>query len=119
MAGMSRASLWDQLAHTVRVLPQSMLMLTAFGAMVLGVLGSLVFRRLPALGRALRSVSTLGLMGVLLLVVLQLSRLDLRFDLAVPQLDLPKQVVEGRETRVPMAPDGHFWPPRQGQRRAD
>jgi aspartyl protease family protein len=22
---------------------------------------------------------------------------------------LPAQVVEGRETRVPMAPDGHFW----------
>jgi aspartyl protease family protein len=106
---MNWASLWDQVAHTVRALPQSMLMLTALVAMVLGVLGSLVFRRLPALGRALRSVSTLGLMGVLLLVVLQLSRLDSRFDLAVPQLDLPEQVVEGRETRVPLAPDGHFW----------
>ena len=106
---MTFASLWDQVAHTIRALPQSMLMLTALIAMALGVLGSLVFRRVPALGRALRSVSTLGLMGVLLLVVLQLSRLDPRFEMAVPELGLPKQAVEGRETRVPLAPDGHVW----------
>ena len=106
---MDLASLSDQLAHNVRAVPQSMVMLTALVAMALGVLGSLVFRRLPALGRALRSVSTLGLMGVLLLVVLQLSRMDPRFEMAVPELGLPRQVVEGRETRVPLAPDGHFW----------
>jgi len=106
---MDFASIWDQLAHNLRALPQSELMLAALAAMTLGLLGSLVIRRVPALGRALRSVSTLGLMGVLLLVVLQLSRLDSRFDMAVPQLGLPKQVVEGRETRVPLAPDGHYW----------
>lgn len=106
---MDWASLWDQIAHNLRALPQSMVMLAALVAMVLGVLGSLVFRRLPALGRALRSVSTLGLMGVLLLVVLQLSRMDPRFEMAVPELGLPKQAVQGSETRVPLAPDGHFW----------
>ena len=106
---MDFASIWDQLAHNLRALPQSELMLAALAAMALGLLGSLVIRRVPALGRALRSVSTLGLMGVLLLVVLQLSRLDSRFDMAVPELGLPKQVVEGRETRVPLAPDGHYW----------
>lgn len=109
MTGMDFAPIWDQLAHNLRALPQSTLMMTALAAMALGVLGSLVFRRLPALGRLLRGASTLGLMGVLLLVVLQLSRLDSRFDMAVPQLGLPEQVVEGRETRVPLAPDGHFW----------
>ena len=106
---MDFASFWDQLAHNVRAVPQSMVMLTALVAMALGVFGSLVFRRLPAVGRALRSVSTLGLMGVLLLVVLQLSRMDPRFEMAVPELGLPRQVVDGRETRVPLAPDGHFW----------
>jgi aspartyl protease family protein len=106
---MDLASLWDQFAHNVRALPQSELMIAALASMVVGVIGSLVFRRVPALGRALRSVSTLGLMGILVLVVLQLSRIDSRFDLAVPQLGLPEQVVEGRETRVKMAPDGHFW----------
>jgi aspartyl protease family protein len=106
---MDLPSIWDQLAHNVRVLPQSTLMMAALAAMVVGVIGSLVFRRVPALGRALRSASTLGLMGILVLVVLQLSRIDSRFDLAVPQFGLPEQVVEGRETRVKMAPDGHFW----------
>jgi aspartyl protease family protein len=102
-------SLFDQVAHNVRAVPQSGLMMAALIAMVVGVVGSLVFRRVPALGRALRSASTLGLMGVLAMVVLQLSRMDPRFEMAVPQLGLPEQVVEGRETRVPLAPDGHFW----------
>jgi aspartyl protease family protein len=106
---MDFASVLDQLAHSIRILPQSTLLMAALGAMVLGVAGSLVIRRLPALGRLMRSASTLGLMGVLVLVVLQLSRLDPRFEMAVPELGLPKQVVEGRETRVPLAPDGHFW----------
>jgi aspartyl protease family protein len=106
---MDLASVWDQLEHNIRVLPQSQLMLAALAAMALGLLGSLVIGRVPTLGRTLRSVSTLGLMGVLLLVVLQLSRLDSRFDMAVPQLGLPEQVVEGRATRIPLAPDGHYW----------
>lgn len=106
---MDFASAWDQLAHNIRALPQSSLMMAALVAMAAGVIGSLVFRRAPALGRTLRGASTLGLMAVLGLVVLQLSRLDARFDMAVPQLGLPEQVVEGRETRVPLAPDGHYW----------
>jgi aspartyl protease family protein len=106
---MDFAPILDQLVHNIRALPQSKLMLAALAAMAVGLLGSLVIRRVPALGRVLRGVSTLGLMGVLLLVVLQLSRLDSRFDLAVPQLGLPEQVVEGRETRIPLAPDGHYW----------
>jgi aspartyl protease family protein len=106
---MDFAPILDQLVHNIRALQQSKLMLAALAAMAVGLLGSLVIRRVPALGRVLRGVSTLGLMGVLLLVVLQLSRLDSRFDLAVPQLGLPEQVVEGRETRIPLAPDGHYW----------
>ena len=109
MAGMSFASVWDQLAHNIHALPQSALMMAALAAMVVGVCGSLVFSRSPRLGRVMRSASTLGLMGVLVLVVLQLSRMDPRFEMAVPELGLPRQVVEGRETRVPLAPDGHFW----------
>jgi aspartyl protease family protein len=48
-------------------------------------------------------------MGILLLVVLQIGRIDSRFDLAVPEFGLPRQVVEGGETRVPLAGDGHYW----------
>ena len=48
-------------------------------------------------------------MGILVLVVLQLSRMDPRFDMAIPEIGLPEQVVEGSETRIKRAPDGHYW----------
>jgi aspartyl protease family protein len=106
---MDLAPVWDQLASSIRALPQSGLLLAALGAMFLGILGSLTVRRVPALGRVLRAASTFVLVGVLVLVVLQVSRLDPRFEMAVPELGLPEQVVEGGETRVPLARDGHFW----------
>jgi len=106
---MDFAPFWDQLAHAIRALPRSGLLMAAMGAMLLGLLGTMLLARAPALGRIMRTASTLGLMGVLLLVVLQLSRLDPRFSMAVPDIALPEQVVEGGETRVPMAPDGHYW----------
>jgi aspartyl protease family protein len=99
----------DQLEHSVSALPQSGLLLAALGAMLLGVAGSFLLRPAPVLGRVMRGASTLGLMGILVLVVLQLSRVDSRFDLAVPEIGLPEQVVEGSETRVQRAPDGHYW----------
>ena len=106
---MEFAPIWDQIAHSVREVPRSGLLMAAMGAMLLGLIGTMLIGRVPLLGRAMRTVSTLGLMGVLLLVVLQLSRLDPRFSMAVPEMGLPQQVVEGGETRVPMAPDGHYW----------
>jgi aspartyl protease family protein len=106
---MDVAPVWDQLAGSIKALPQSGLLLAALGAMFLGILGSLTARRVPALGRTLRAASTFVLVGVLVLVVLQVSRLDPRFEMAVPELGLPEQVVEGGETRVPLARDGHFW----------
>ncbi len=106
---MDFAPIWDQLAHSIARLPRSGLLLAALGAMMLGVIGTMLIRRAYWLGRLLRLTSTLGLMGILLLVVLQLSRMDSRFDLAIPQVGLPEQVVEGQETRVKLSPDGHFW----------
>ncbi|HYD23170.1 MAG TPA: TIGR02281 family clan AA aspartic protease [Croceibacterium sp.] len=106
---MDFAPIWDQLAHSLRELPRSGLLMAAVAAMLLGVLGSMLIGRMPALGKLLRAASTLGLMGILVMVVLQLSRMDPRFDLAVPEIGLPEQVVEGAETRVRRAPDGHYW----------
>jgi aspartyl protease family protein len=101
--------LFARLAQNVHALPQSELLMAALVAMVLGVLGTLVVRRSPAVGRSLRATSTLALMGVLVLVVLQTSRMDPRFEMAVPEFGYPEQVVEGGETRLPLAADGHFW----------
>ena len=106
---MDFAPVWDQFAHSIAQVPRSGLLLAALAAMMLGVIGSLTIRRVPAFGRALRMTSTLGLMGILVLVVLQLSRMDPRFEMAIPEIGMPEQVVEGGETRVEMAPDGHFW----------
>ena len=106
---MDLAGIWDQLAHSISAVPKSGLLVAAVAAMALGLLGTLVIRRVPALGRLLRMTSTLGLMAILTMVILQLSRMDPRFSMALPEIGLPQQVVEGGETRVPMADDGHFW----------
>ncbi len=106
---MDFAPLWDQLVSSVHELPRSGLLLAALGAMLLGIVGSVLLRPAPLLGRLMRTASTAALMGILVLVVLQLSRLDTRFDLAVPEVGLPEQVVEGNETRVQRRPDGHYW----------
>ncbi|MXO66849.1 retropepsin-like aspartic protease family protein [Altericroceibacterium endophyticum] len=106
---MDLAPVWDQIAQNVRAVPQSGLLLGAVASMAVGLLGSVVLRYSPFLGRLLRGLSTLGLICILLLVVLQLSRMDSRFDLAVPELGMPEQIVAGGETRVALSPDGHFW----------
>lgn len=90
-------------------LSQSGLLIAALLAMAVGIAGSLIVAHLPRLGRLLRGASTFGLIGVLLLIVVQMARIDSRFDVAVPEIGLPRQVVSGGETRVPLAPDGHFW----------
>lgn len=106
---MDLAPIWDQLASSIHQLPKSGLLMAAVGAMLVGLLGSLLIRPAPAFGRFLRGLSTFALMGVLVLVVLQLSRMDPRFELAVPEIGLPEQVVEGGETRIQRGSDGHYW----------
>lgn len=99
---------FSAIADTLRAIPRSELLIAAVAAMVLGWIGAMVARR-SALGSLMRTASTLALGVILLTVVLQLSRLDPRFDVAVPQIGLPEQVVAGGETRIPLSPDGHFW----------
>ncbi len=106
---MDLAAVFDQLALMIRQIPQSGLLMAAVAAMVGGVLGSILLPRVPALGRFLRFASTFSLMAILVLVVLQLSRLDPRFSMAVPELGMPEQVVEGGETRIGLSRDGHYW----------
>lgn len=106
---MEFAPIFDQLAHTIREIPRSGLLMATIAAMLAGLLGSLLIRRVPMLGRTLRYLSTFGLIAVLVLVVLQLSRLDPRFSMAVPEIGYPEQIVEGNETRISLHRDGHYW----------
>ncbi|MFN2101120.1 TIGR02281 family clan AA aspartic protease [Altererythrobacter sp. MF3-039] len=106
---MDIASIWNGLADAIAAIPRGSLLWLALGALLIGWLGTALIRRRAPFGKLLSGASTLILVGILVTVVLQLSRFDPRFEMAVPELGLPEQVVEGSETRVEMAPDGHFW----------
>jgi aspartyl protease family protein len=100
---------WAGLADLIRELPRSNLLIATVAAVAGSMIGSALARRHSRFGRALATTSTIALAGILILIVLQVSRFDPRLDLAVPELGLPEQTVAGGETRVPLAPDGHFW----------
>lgn len=106
---MELREIWAGVAELIGSIPRTDLLWLALASLVLGWIGAALMKRSRVLGRLLGGASTVILVGILVTIVLQMSRLDPRIDLAVPELGLPSQVVEGDETRVPMAQDGHFW----------
>ncbi|MHA6333156.1 retropepsin-like aspartic protease family protein [Qipengyuania sp. CAU 1752] len=106
---MNPEAIFETTSSIVAGAPKSALLMTALAALVLGWIGALMVRNKVPLGGVLRGASTLVLVGVLATVVVQIARLDPRFDVAVAGLGLPEQVVEGGETQVPLAADGHYW----------
>ena len=102
-------SLFAAATDIIREIPRSGLLMFTLAAIFVSMLGSGIARRGIAGGRLLAGVSTMALAGILVVVVLQVSRFDPRLDVAVPELGLPEQTVAGGETRVELAPDGHFW----------
>lgn len=84
---------------------QSMLIAIAIVFLIL-VFG----RRIPVLGRLISLVMTLALAAALVFLFQQQERFNPLFGRIAERLHLaqPEQVV-GRETRVAMAADGHFW----------
>lgn len=73
------------------------------------VMGGMVRRAAPGLGRLMQGAGNLGLLAAFLLTVAQVARLTTGSDLSLPQLGMPTQEVSGSETRIAMANDGHFW----------
>ncbi len=106
---MSFENLFANLSGAFTAVPRSELLILALAAVIAGFVGSILVRRKVAFGTFIRRGSTLVLVGILVVVVLQLSRFDPRIEVAVPQLGLPEQVVEGGETRIPLSQDGHYW----------
>ena len=109
MHGVNTDALIEAFATSVDTTPRSTLLIAALVALVVGWAGSLMIRNRVPLGGLVRGMSTLALVGILSTVVLQFARFDPRFDLAMAGMGLPEQVVEGRETRVPLSADGHYW----------
>ena len=101
-------SAFDAIAEIIRAVPRSGLLVGTIAALFIGWIGAMMLRRKVAGGRLVRTVSTLALLGILLTVFLQLARFDPRLD-AVTELGMPEQRIEGEETLIPMAADGHYW----------
>jgi len=84
---------WQQLA------------LYAIGAAVLITL----LQRIPYVGRIIRLGFSLALLAFLIFIILQQAPYQPELGRFTQRLGLDDQRVVGRELRVAMAPDGHFW----------
>ncbi len=78
------------------------------------VVASLLFAiiaatRLPVVGGVLRGIVTLAIVGLLVFVLAERERFDPYLGRIAGVFKLDRQEVSGREMRVRMAPDGHFW----------
>lgn len=97
--------LWHQIATAVMAEPLAQLALIGIA---LVVLGGWVRRGLPMAGGLLRLLGNLAVMATIAMAVLRFTHIST--GLEGPGLtEQPKQTVSGGETRVPLAPDGHFW----------
>lgn len=101
--------IWQSGTALIEAVPRSGLLVATVAAVLAGWIGSVMVRRHIPLGGLIRFCSTIALVGILITVVLQLSRFDPRMAFSMEGVGLPDQVVEGGETRIPLAPDGHFW----------
>jgi aspartyl protease family protein len=90
-------------------LSEQPLLALAVVSIFITVLGGMLRRSVPVLGRFVGGLGNLGLAAALLLTIVQVARFSPDADIALPQIGLPQQVVEGGETRVPIGRDGHFW----------
>lgn len=93
----------------IRFLLDQPLLAFALAAVFVSTVGTIVLKAAPRLGKFVQVVGNLGLVVALLLTIAQVARYTSGTDLALPQIGMPAQKVEGGETRVPMSPDGHFW----------
>ena len=84
---------WQQLA------------LYAFAAAILIML----LQRLPFVGRIIRFAISAGLLGFLIFILLQQAPYQPELSRWTSKLGLDDQTVSGKELRVKMASDGHFW----------
>jgi aspartyl protease family protein len=85
------------------------LLIIAILAILAATAGWMVERDRPALARALRGTGYLGMLAAGLLLVGQLAYSAEHSDADLMLNSRPKLTVEGKETVIPMAADGHFW----------
>jgi aspartyl protease family protein len=69
----------------------------------------MLLQRLPYIGRFIRFVFSAGLLAFLIYLVLQQAPYQPELARFTDRLGLDDQQVAGKELRVRMASDGHFW----------
>jgi aspartyl protease family protein len=74
-----------------------------------GLIALMVLSRVPFIGSALRVVFSVAMIGVLVLVLSERASIDPYFGQVADRFNLGGQVVVGKEVRIKMAPNGHFF----------
>jgi aspartyl protease family protein len=69
----------------------------------------MLLQRIPVIGRIVRFAVSLALFAFLIFVVLQQAPYQPELSRLTSSLGLDDQKVAGKELRVKLAPDGHFW----------
>lgn len=69
----------------------------------------MLLQRIPVIGRIVRFAFSLALLAFLIFIVLQQAPYQPELSRFTDRLGLDDQRVAGRELRVPMSTDGHFW----------
>src|SRR5690348_10601304 len=88
------------------IIPQwQHLALYALGAALIIML----LQRIPVVGRLIRFAISLGLLAFLIFILLEEAPYQPELSRLSSSLGLDDQQVSGKELRVTMAPDGHFW----------
>jgi aspartyl protease family protein len=76
---------------------------------LLAALAVMLLQRIPYVGRAIRFLFSLGLLAVIIFLLLQQAPYQPELARITQRLGLDEQQVSGKELRVKMASDGHFW----------
>ena len=97
------------LAETFQFMIDQPLLGLAVAAILVTTLGGMLRLSAPAPARILQGVGKFALVATPLLTIVQVARFTTGSDFALPQLGMPAQRIEGSETRIPLAKDGHFW----------
>jgi aspartyl protease family protein len=74
-----------------------------------GALLLMLLFRLPVVGRVLRFAFSLGLLAFALFILIQQAPYQPQLGRLTESLGLDPQEVTGKEVRIKMARDGHFW----------
>lgn len=101
--------IWEDLANTIAAVPSAWLLLMVVAAIAFSALSSSMVKRNLPFGIVARRISMVVLAAVLVLVVLQSSRIDTRSEISLSQIGFSEPIVEGHETRISRASDGHYW----------